>query len=87
MNGALDSTQASASREPLSAAELYKAALRERPLGASLGLGIEYAMFAAGLGLAIALFATRVPLRLLDRALGLRTRERFVQFLARVSPG
>ena len=87
MNGALDSTQTFAGREPASAGTLFQAALRERPVRTSLGLAVEYAMFAAGLGLAIALFATRVPLRVLDRALGLRTRERFVRFLARVSPG
>jgi len=62
-------------------------ALRERPLRVSAGLGVEYAMFASGLGLAVCLFATRVPLRITDRVLGLRLRDRFVDLLARVSPG
>lgn len=66
---------------------LFQAALRERPLRTSAGLAAEYAMFASGLGLALGLFATRVPLRLLDRALGLQLRERFIALLARVSPG
>lgn len=57
------------------------------PLRAALGLFVEYAMFASAVFLALVLFATRVPLRLLDRAFGLRIRERFVDFLARVSPG
>lgn len=68
----------------------FQAALRahrEHPLRTSAGLATEYAMFASGLGLALGLFATRVPLRLLDRALGLRLRERFVELIARVSPG
>src|SRR5262245_26593755 len=53
----------------------FGAALRDRPLGTSVGLVVEYAMFASGLGLAMCLFATRVPLRIADRALGLRLRE------------
>ncbi len=60
---------------------------RRTPFQAGLGLFVEYAMFASAVFLALALFATRVPLRLLDRAFGLRLRERFVDFLARVSPG
>jgi len=66
---------------------LFRSAVRERPVAAPLGLGVEYAMFASGLSLALGLFATRVPLRILDRALGLRTRERFIELLARISPG
>ena len=66
---------------------LFGSALREQPVRTGLGLGVEYATFAAGLGLAAALFATRVPLRLLDGALGLRTRDRFIELLARISPG
>jgi hypothetical protein len=66
---------------------LFRAAARERPIGASAGLVVEYAMFASAVGLALTLFATRVPMRALDRTLGLRTRERFVELLARVSPG
>jgi hypothetical protein len=70
-----------------SAVGLFGAALRERPIRAGVGLGVEYAMFASAVGLALGLFATRVPLRILDRALGLRLRQRFVELLARVSPG
>jgi hypothetical protein len=70
-----------------SALELFQTPLRQQPLRTSLGLGVEYAMFASGLGLALGLFATRVPLRLLDGALGLRTRDRFIELLARISPG
>jgi hypothetical protein len=63
------------------------ASLRERPLVAGFVLGLEYAMFASAVGLALGLFATRVPLRVADRMFGLRLRERFVELLARVSPG
>jgi hypothetical protein len=51
------------------------------------GLLVEYAMFASGVFLALALFFTRVPLRVADRAFGLRLRERFIELLARISPG
>jgi len=60
---------------------------RVSPLRDGLGLFVEYAMFASAVFLALMLFATRVPLRVLDRAFGWRLRERFVDFLARVSPG
>jgi hypothetical protein len=59
----------------------------KNPARAGLGLVLEYLMFASAVFLALMLFATRVPLRILDGALGLRLRERFVDFLARVSPG
>lgn len=65
----------------------FQAALRAKPIRTSLGLGVEYAMFASGASLALGLFATRVPLRLIDRALGLRLRERFIDLLAKASPG
>lgn len=48
---------------------------------------VEYLMFASAVFLALMLFLTRVPMRILDRTLGLRLRERFVDFLARISPG
>jgi hypothetical protein len=73
-----------ASRNPVA---LLTAALREHPLRAGVGLGVEYAMFASAVGLALGLFATRVPLRVVDRALGLRARERFIELIARISPG
>jgi hypothetical protein len=44
-------------------------------------------MFASAVFLALALFLTRVPMALLDRALGWRLRERFIDLIARVSPG
>ena len=44
-------------------------------------------MFASGVFLALCLFLTRVPLRLVDRAFGLRLRERFIERIARLSPG
>jgi hypothetical protein len=37
--------------------------------------------------MALSLYATRKPMAAVDRALGLRLRERFVDFIARVSPG
>jgi hypothetical protein len=70
-----------------SAVGLFRDALRERPVRTGLGLGVEYAMFASGMGLALSLFVTRVPLRLVDRAFGLSLRERFIELIARLSPG
>ena len=84
MDNPADSLDSGAHR---SAFGLFRAAVQERPVRAPLGLGVEYAMFASGLSLAIGLFATRVPLGILDRAFGLRTRERFIELLARISPG
>jgi hypothetical protein len=66
---------------------LFWAAFRERPFRVGFGLFVEYAMFASGVGLALSLFVMRVPLRLLDNALGLSLRERFIEFIARLSPG
>jgi hypothetical protein len=71
----------------VSAWESYASALRNRPLGASFGLVIEYLMFASAVFLALSLYLTRVPMRAIDRAFGLRLRERFLELLARVSPG
>jgi hypothetical protein len=70
-----------------SAFALFAAALRKSPLRSSFGLIIEYAMFASAVCLALGLFLTRVPLRLIDRRLGLRLRERFIELIARLSPG
>jgi hypothetical protein len=70
-----------------SGTEHFREAWRRRPVRTTLGLGVEYGMFASGMGLAAAMFVTRVPLRLLDRATGLRLRERFIELLARISPG
>jgi hypothetical protein len=65
----------------------YSSALRTRPFGTSFGLVVEYLMFASAVFLAVSLYLTRVPMRAIDRAFGLRLRERFVELLARVSPG
>lgn len=59
----------------------------KNPVSAVFGLLVEYLMFASAVFLALMLYFTRVPLRVLDEAFGLRLRERFVDFLARVSPG
>jgi len=70
-----------------SAVGLFRVAARGRPVRAGLGLGVEYAMFASAVGLALGLFVTRVPLRALDRALGSNLRERFIELIAKISPG
>jgi hypothetical protein len=62
-------------------------ALKKAPVRTAFGLFVEYGMFAAAVFLALGLFLTRVPLAALDRALGLRLRERFIELIARVSPG
>jgi hypothetical protein len=71
----------------VSALSAFTGAAKERPVGVVSGLVVEYLMFASAVFLALLLFATRVPLRVLDTTFGLRLRERFVDFLARVSPG
>lgn len=65
----------------------FASAAKARPVGALAGLVVEYLMFVSAVFLALLLFATRIPLRILDDAFGLRLRERFVEFLARISPG
>ena len=65
----------------------FTGAVKTRPFGAAFGLVVEYLMFASAVFLALLLFATRIPLRIVDGAFGLRLRERFVDFIARVSPG
>jgi hypothetical protein len=57
------------------------------PVRALGGLVVEYLMFASAVCLAVGLYLTRVPLRFVDRRLGLSLRERFVEALARISPG
>ena len=86
--GATPSTAALAKPEPsLSSVTLLRASLRRRPVRTAFGLLVEYATFASAVFLALSLYLTRVPMRLVDRALGLCLRERFVNLLARVSPG
>jgi hypothetical protein len=78
---------ASHARKSQNAFELFGEALGQRPLGASAGLIAEYGMFASALVLAGSLYVTKVPMAAVDRALGLRLRERFIELIARVSPG
>jgi hypothetical protein len=78
---------ASHARKSQNAFELFGASRRARPIAAPAGLILEYGMFASAVVLAGSLFVTRVPLAAVDRALGLRVRERFVDLIARVSPG
>jgi hypothetical protein len=59
--------------------------LRRAPLRA--GLVVEYSMFASAVFLAASLRATRTPMAVVDRYLGLRLRERFVDLIAKISPG
>jgi hypothetical protein len=66
---------------------LFWAALRARPLRVGFGLIAEYGMFASGMLLALILFMARIPLRVLDAAFGLGLRERFIDLIARISPG
>src|SRR5215471_14404922 len=65
----------------------YGSPVQRKPFGNPLGLVLEYLMFASAVFLAISLYLTRHPMALLDRVLGLRLRERFVEFIARMSPG
>jgi hypothetical protein len=70
-----------------SAFALFGTALRGSPLRTGFGLVAEYLMFASAVFLALSLYLTRVPMRFVDRVLGLRLRERFIELIARVSPG
>jgi hypothetical protein len=73
--------------ESQSGTGLFKAALKDRPVRTSLGLIVEYLTFGSAVFLAISLYLTRRPMAFVDRALGLRLRQRFVDLIARVSPG
>jgi hypothetical protein len=66
---------------------LFGRELRRRPIRTTVRLLVEYLMFCAAVLLALGLFVTRKPMALLDRTLGLRLRERFVDFIAKMSPG
>lgn len=66
---------------------LFGRAVRARPIGAVAGLAVEYAGFFAACLFAALLLLTRAPLRGIDRLTGLRLRERFIDLLARISPG
>jgi hypothetical protein len=70
-----------------SALSLFGGAVRAAPVRTVLFLVVEYLMFFSAVFLAVSLFVTRVPLRVLDSTLGLSLRQRFVDFIARLSPG
>jgi hypothetical protein len=61
--------------------------VRGRSSRAPLRLLVEYLVFVAAVLFALSLYATRAPLRLVDRATGLRLRERFIDLIARIAPG
>lgn len=89
MQQSADSSSPAPARRDASqgALSLFGSALRQHPLRHGFGLFVEYGMFASAVFLALALFLTRIPLGIVDRAFGLRLRERFIELLARVSPG
>lgn len=71
----------------VSSCALFRDRFAARPLRAVLGLVVEYGMFVVAVCLVLGLFATRVPLRVLDRALGLGLRSRFIELMVRIAPG
>jgi hypothetical protein len=73
--------------ESQSGVRLFGEALAHKPLRTSLGLAVEYLTFGSAVFMALSLYATRKPMAAVDRALGLGLRQRFVDFIARVSPG
>ncbi|HEX3594822.1 MAG TPA: hypothetical protein VHU80_06970 [Polyangiaceae bacterium] len=87
MDPSADPQSAPEKLESRSGPGLFKAALQERPVPTSLGLIVEYLTFGSAVFLAVSLYLTRKPMALVDRAFGLRLRERFVELIARVSPG
>ena len=88
MNPAVDQRLVATPKlESLSGTGLFIEALRQKPFGTSLGLVVEYLTFASAVFLAVTLYLTRKPMAFVDRMLGLRLRERFIDLIARVSPG
>ncbi|HEX4475174.1 MAG TPA: hypothetical protein VH142_08865 [Polyangiaceae bacterium] len=71
----------------MNAVQMFVGEFRKDRARAVTGMAVEYATFAAAVSLAATLYATRAPMALLDRRLGLRLRERFVDAIARISPG
>ncbi len=61
--------------------------LRRRPAGTLLALLLEYLQYMGGILFSLLLLLTRVPLRLIDRATGLRLRERLIDRVASLFPG
>lgn len=88
MQPAIDQRIAPAAKlESQSGTALFKAALQEKPVTTSFGLVVEYLTFGSAVFLAVSLYLTRRPMAFVDRVLGLRLRERFIDLIARVSPG
>jgi hypothetical protein len=90
MNPAVDERLVAAPKvrvESLSGTELFTESLRRKPVGTSLGLVVEYLTFASAVSLALSLYLTRKPMAFVDRVLGLRLRGRFLELIARISPG
>jgi hypothetical protein len=73
--------------ESQSGVRLFGEALAQKPLRTSLGLAVEYLTFGSAVFMALSLYATRKPMAAVDRALGLGLRQRFVDLIARISPG
>lgn len=71
----------------MSGVALFREKLRQDPLRTAGSLVVEYAMFDAAVALALGLYLTRKPLALVERISGLSVRERFVELVARLSPG
>lgn len=66
---------------------LFVEELRARPARAVLGLGVEYATYAAGVAFAAGLLATRRPLAAVERVTGWELRTRAIDLVARIAPG
>lgn len=66
---------------------LFWQKLRTSPLRTAGSLAVEYAMFEAATALALSVYLTRKPLVFVERVSGIRVRQRFVDFVARLSPG
>lgn len=73
--------------ESQSGVRLFGEALAQKPLRTSLGLAVEYLTFGSAVFMALSLYATRKPMAAVDRAFGLGLRQRFVDLIARISPG
>jgi hypothetical protein len=71
----------------MSGVALFWEKLRKAPLSAAGSLAVEYAMFETAAALALSIYLTRKPLAFVERVSGVRVRERFVDFVARLSPG
>lgn len=79
--------EAPVARDPGKGMRLLGERFRASPLRTVGGLALEYAGYFAACVFVVLLVVTRWPLRLVDGALGTRTRERLIDLVARVSPG